>query len=123
MAIIINSSNLKFYAENTHVTEVTGGTSAGDTLYPKLDNTFVVSVNNGSPISINLPYTGREILVANKTFTCGSSIKPVIGSLVGTEMLSQILSVDNVVSWSGQGQVSFDVENYFLFKFKDSSYW
>lgn len=111
MATIINASNLKFYAEAGHVTPVTGGTSAGDTLYPKLDDTFAVSINGGSPINLNLPYTGRDILVANKTFNCGASVKPFIGNLVGAELLNQILSVANVVSWSGQGQVSFDAEN------------
>ena len=108
MATLINPAALTFYAEDTHVTPVTGGTSAGDTLYPKLDDSFGFV---GEMVAYMLPFTGRGILTVNKTFTCGASVKPFIANLVGTEALNQVLSDANILSWSGQGQVSYDAEN------------
>lgn len=105
MAAIINSSSLKFYAENTFSNEVTGGTSAGDTLYPKLDETFQINYN-GNNIMYRLPFSGRGPVIVNKTFTCGASTKPFLGSLIGREYKPQDDGMDmpvTIVSWTGQG--------------------
>ena len=101
MSTLIPSSALKFYAENTHVTEVTGGTSAGDILYPKLTFPFTESYT-GLNLAIGPGFTGRGTLTANKTFNCGSDSLPFIASLVGGENLSQS---NFSASWSGTGEV------------------
>ena len=108
MAAIMNSSNLKFYAENTHVTPVTGGTSAGDTLYPKLDNSFEVNYNSSS-YGMALPFTGRGPVIVNKSFVCGTSTKPFVGSLVGEEYTTRGEDFTaSVIEWIGQGTTSLD---------------
>lgn len=117
MAAIINSSNLKFYAESAHTTVVNSGTSAGATLYPKLDDTFEVSYGSSS-YGMALPFTGRGPVIVNKSFVCGTSTKPFVGSLVGEEYTSGgedfIGSVD---TWTGQGTTSVNQGGVLLPKY------
>lgn len=108
MSTLIPSSALKFYAENTHVTEVTGGTSVGDILYPKLTFPFTMPHPDGvsDPISIIPPYKGRNTLTVNKTFNCGSSSIPFIASLIGYELGSDGQANAGIsLDWTGIGEI------------------
>jgi hypothetical protein len=66
----IPSTAIKFYTAASGGTEVTGGTSAGATIYPRLSNSFTENLT-GLSKTITFPYVGRVAITGTKTFTAG----------------------------------------------------
>lgn len=107
MSTLIPGSAFKFYAENTHTTVVNGGAAPGQTLYPKLGASFIEDYT-GLGLTLSMPFAGRGVLTANKTFTEGAETKGFVASLVGTESLNIDLDMQAVLGWSGVGVVDVD---------------
>lgn len=100
----IPRSAIKFYSNETFVTEVTSGTNAGATLYPKVHGPFTENLT-GSNKQVTFPYKGRIGISGQATFVCGADNDVFT---VNIPAAGDIKFENNSVGWTGIGTASLE---------------
>lgn len=100
MANEIPSSAIKFFTAESGGTEVTSGTSAGATVYPRLIGPFTEALT-GSNIGVTFPYYGRVSLSGTKNFVCGADVEPF------TLNLPTFGNIEDVANTSAEPYIDF----------------
>lgn len=98
----IPRSAIKFYSSETFVTEVTSGTNAGATLYPKVHGPFTENLT-GSNKQVTFPYNGRIGISGQATFVCGADNDVFTVNLPSA---GEIKYINDSVGWTGIGTAS-----------------
>lgn len=101
----IPRSAIKFFTAASAGTEVTGGTNAGATIYPRVIGPFIENLT-GSNKQVTLPYQGRIALSGQATFVCGADNDVFT---INMPAAGDIKLTNHSVGWTGIGTASFEV--------------
>lgn len=103
----IPGSAIKFYTEKSGGVEVTGGSSDGATIYPRLSTPFIENLTGKNKL-VNLPYYGRVSLHGFKVFKDSLNVTGAVATstLPGFKNYSDYIGDQPLeIIWTGQGDI------------------